>query len=923
MTEQEILRREALQKLRELGIDPYPAEMFDVTAFAADILENYQEEVLEDGSKNRLNYQEVALAGRVMASREAGKALFMNLQDSSGRIQLYLRRDDFAQGEDFTFFDTAIKKLLDLGDYIGVRGFAFKTKTGEVSVHVRELKFLAKSLRPLPIVKRDAEGHIYDAFTDPEQRYRMRYVDLTVNPEFRRIFIKRSKMIRTMRNYLDELGLLEVETPILQPIHGGAAARPFTTHHNTLDMKLYLRIANELYLKRLIVAGFDGVYEFAKMFRNEGMDRTHNPEFTALEFYVAYKDYNWMMDVTERMLERVARALSDDGNATVTFGGHTLDFAGPYTRLTMFDAIRQYTGLNVETADESELRAYCRREHIELDASMGKAKLIDEIFGEKVEKHLIQPTFLIDYPVEMSPLTKKHRSKPGLVERFELFVNGKEVANAYSELNDPLDQRERFEDQLRLAARGDEEAMAMDEDFLRALEYGMPPTGGIGFGIDRLAMLFTGQSSIQEVLFFPQMKLESGSEKTNFETTDKTNSGIVNEFMGQGFDPGADKSVGNFLISNLKSEKFHSFTWFSAFASERAISGLSPYIMEAKTHFRDMKIVVGVDQEVTTREALQTILALNIPAYIFFQPSPRSIFHPKIYLFEGDEISEVVIGSSNLTLQGLFSNVEASMLFKNENKSKPESDVIMQLRGYFKRIFDGTDPNLKTLTPELIEELVQRRIVPLESERQAEQEKKDGVEDGKKETVTPPSFPKRGLSPVPAGFIVKGKPSAITIDTETSKIVVPEVIGLRKLVWSKNKMTASDAQQAKPGTNLTGGLRLVQSGFKVEDKVIDQTTYFRHDLFGTFEWVQVSTEPFVERALVPFYLVINGQMIGRFDFQIRHKPSGEASQGNYTTLISWGQLGNMIRDSNLKGAKLDLYAPLEEGAPFSIVISQK
>lgn len=510
MTEQEILRREALQKLRELGIDPYPAEMFDVTAFAADILENYQEEVLEDGSKNRLNYQEVALAGRVMASREAGKALFMNLQDSSGRIQLYLRRDDFAQGEDFTFFDVAIKKLLDLGDYVGIRGFAFKTKTGEVSVHVQELKFLAKSLRPLPIVKRDAEGHIYDAFTDPEQRYRMRYVDLTVNPEFRRIFIKRSKMIRTMRNYLDELGLLEVETPILQPIHGGAAARPFTTHHNTLDMKLYLRIANELYLKRLIVAGFDGVYEFAKMFRNEGMDRTHNPEFTALEFYVAYKDYNWMMDVTERMLERVARALSDDGSATVTFGGHTLDFAGPYTRLTMFDAIHQYTGLNVETADESELRAYCRREHIELDASMGKAKLIDEIFGEKVEKHLIQPTFLIDYPVEMSPLTKKHRSKPGLVERFELFVNGKEVANAYSELNDPLDQRERFEDQLRLAARGDEEAMAMDEDFLRALEYGMPPTGGIGFGIDRLAMLFTGQSSIQEVLFFPQMRPEVG-----------------------------------------------------------------------------------------------------------------------------------------------------------------------------------------------------------------------------------------------------------------------------------------------------------------------------------------------------------------------------------------------------------------------------
>ncbi len=512
MTEQEILRRESLQKLRELGIDPYPAEMFEVTAHAADILANYQEEVLEDGSKNRLNYQEVALAGRVMASREAGKALFMNLQDSSGRIQLYLRRDEMGQGEDFTLFDVVIKKLLDLGDYVGVRGFAFRTKTGEVSVHVREFKFLSKSLRPLPIVKRDAEGHVFDAFTDPEQRYRMRYVDLTVNPEFRQIFIKRTKLIKTMRAYLDDLGLLEVETPILQPIHGGAAARPFKTHHNTLDMTLYLRIANELYLKRLIVAGFDGVYEFAKMFRNEGMDRTHNPEFTALEFYVAYKDYNWLMRVTEEMLERVARAVNEDGGSTIAAGGQQIEFAGPYRRLTMFDAINQYTGLNVETATEEQLRTYCKIQGIEIDATMGKAKLIDEIFGEKVEHHLIQPTFLIDYPVEMSPLTKKHRSKPGLVERFELFVNGKEVANAYSELNDPIDQRERFEDQLRLAERGDEEAMAMDDDFIRALEYGMPPTGGIGFGIDRLTMLFTGQSSIQEVLFFPQMRPESSKE---------------------------------------------------------------------------------------------------------------------------------------------------------------------------------------------------------------------------------------------------------------------------------------------------------------------------------------------------------------------------------------------------------------------------
>jgi len=508
MTEQELQRRESLSKLREMGIEPYPAEMYDVTAFAADIVANYQEEVLEDGSKNRLNYQEVSLAGRMMASREAGKALFMNLQDSTGRIQLYLRRDDFMEGEEAPMFDTAIKKLLDLGDYIGVKGFAFRTKTGEVSVHVRELKFLAKTLRPLPVVKKDADGNVFDAFTDPEQRYRMRYVDLTVNPELRDIFRKRSTLIKTMRNYLDDLGLLEVETPILQPIHGGAAARPFTTHHNTLDMQLYLRIANELYLKRLIVAGFDGVYEFAKMFRNEGMDRTHNPEFTALEFYVAYKDYNWMMDITEQMLERVARAIDANGGSTVQVGDNTIEFAGPFRRLTMYEAIQQYTGMDVESSDEADLRSYCKKEHIAIDASMGKAKLIDEIFGEKVEEFLIQPTFLIDYPVEMSPLTKVHRSKPGLVERFELFVNGKEVANAYSELNDPIEQRARFEEQLTLAERGDEEAMAMDEDFIRSLEYGMPPTAGIGFGIDRLAMLFTGQSSIQEVLFFPQMRPE-------------------------------------------------------------------------------------------------------------------------------------------------------------------------------------------------------------------------------------------------------------------------------------------------------------------------------------------------------------------------------------------------------------------------------
>jgi len=508
MTEQELLRRDSLQKMLALGIEPYPAELFPVSAFAADIIANYQEEILEDGTKNRLNYQEVALAGRVMASREAGKALFMNIQDSTGRIQLYLRRDDLMQGEDATLFDTVIKKLLDLGDYIGVKGYAFRTKTGEVSVHVQSFQMLSKALRPLPVVKRDAEGNVFDAFTDPEQRYRMRYVDLTVNTELRSIFIKRSKLIKTIRAFLDELGLLEVETPILQPIHGGAAARPFATHHNTLDMPLYMRIANELYLKRLIVAGFDGVYELGKMFRNEGMDRTHNPEFSMLEYYVAYKDYFWLMDTTEQMFERIARALSDDGGTKIPVGAHDIEFAGPYRRLTMYDAIREYTGLEVENCEEADLRRYCRQEGIEIDNTMGKAKLIDEIFGEKVEGHLIQPTFLIDYPVEMSPLTKKHRSKPGLVERFELFVNGKEVGNAYSELNDPLEQRMRFEEQLRLAARGDEEAMAMDEDFLRALEYGMPPTAGIGLGIDRLAMMFTGQSSIQEVLFFPQMRPE-------------------------------------------------------------------------------------------------------------------------------------------------------------------------------------------------------------------------------------------------------------------------------------------------------------------------------------------------------------------------------------------------------------------------------
>ncbi len=507
MTDQEIFRRQSLARLRELGIDPYPAARFDVTHFSAQIVAEYREEILEDGSKNRLNFQDVRLAGRVMAQREAGKAMFWNLQDSAGRIQLYLRRDDLLAADgDATFFDEVCKKLIDLGDFVGVEGFAFKTKTGEISVHVKKMTILAKTLRPLPIAKKDAEGNVFDAFADPELRYRMRYVDLVVNPEVRETFVKRTKLIRTMRQFLDELGLMEVETPILQPIHGGAAARPFQTHHNTLDTRLFLRIANELYLKRLIVGGFDGVYEFAKMFRNEGMDRTHNPEFTALEFYVAYKDYEWMMDVTEQMLERVAVAVS--GASKVQVGEKSIEFGGKYRRLTMFESIFEYTGFNPEGKSEADLRDFCKKNHVKTDATMGFAKLIDEIFSEKVEHHLIQPTFITDYPVEMSPLTKMHRSKPGLVERFELFVNGKEVANAYSELNDPIDQRERFEDQLRLAARGDEEAMAMDEDFVRSLEFGMPPTAGIGFGIDRLTMLFTGKTSIQEVLFFPQMKPE-------------------------------------------------------------------------------------------------------------------------------------------------------------------------------------------------------------------------------------------------------------------------------------------------------------------------------------------------------------------------------------------------------------------------------
>lgn len=502
LSEQEILRRQKREELMGMGIDPYPAEEFAVNATAADIHKNYE--------NNKLDYKGVSLAGRLMGFRIMGSASFAELQDSTGRIQLYFRRDDLCPDEDKTLYNTVFKKLLDIGDIIGVKGFVFTTQTGEVSVHVQAFTILSKSLRPLPVVKRDEAGNVYDGFTDPELRYRQRYVDLIVNPHVREVFKKRSRIITTMRGYFDEKGWLEVETPVLQAIHGGAAARPFETHHNTLDMKLYLRIATELHLKRLIVGGFEGVYEFGKLFRNEGMDRTHNPEFTTVELYVAYKDYDWMMRTLEQVLERVAVAVNGDTKAV--FGGIELDFAGPYPRLSITDAIRQHTGLDVETMDEAAIRAQCRAWGMDVNDTMGKAKLIDEVFGEKVEEHIIQPTYIIDHPVEMSPLTKKHRSKAGAVERFELFVNGKEIANAYSELNDPIDQKERFEEQLKLKERGDDEAMAMDDDFLRALEYGMPPTAGIGIGIDRLAMLLTDNASIQEVIFFPQMRPEKKAE---------------------------------------------------------------------------------------------------------------------------------------------------------------------------------------------------------------------------------------------------------------------------------------------------------------------------------------------------------------------------------------------------------------------------
>lgn len=496
LSEQEIVRRQSLQELKNLGISPYPAEEYTVTAYSAEILESFSDDAPQ---------RQVSLAGRVMGKRIMGKASFLELQDTEGRIQIYISRDELCPEEDKTLYNSVIKKLLDFGDFIGVEGYVFRTQMGEISIYAQRITFLAKSLRPLPIIK-EKDGQTFDAFTDPELRYRMRYVDLAVNAQVKDIFVKRTKIFNAMRGFFNERGYLEVDTPVLQPIPGGASARPFITHHNALDIPLYMRIANELYLKRLIVGGFDGVYEFSRNFRNEGMDRTHNPEFTAMEIYVAYKDYNWMMNFTEQMLEHIC--LEVLGTTKVSVGGREIDFKAPYKRITMFDAILEHTGIDISQMDEAELRATCHKLGIETDETMGVGKLIDEIFGEKCEGNYVQPTFITDYPKEMSPLTKEHRSNPRLTERFELMVNGKELANAYSELNDPIDQRERFEEQLRLSEKGDDEAMFIDHDFLRALEYGMPPTSGMGIGMDRLVMLLTGQESIQEVLFFPQMRPE-------------------------------------------------------------------------------------------------------------------------------------------------------------------------------------------------------------------------------------------------------------------------------------------------------------------------------------------------------------------------------------------------------------------------------
>ncbi|MBI1341958.1 MAG: lysine--tRNA ligase [Terrimonas sp.] len=503
LSEQEQIRREKLGDLLGLGIDPYPAALYPVNIYSDIIKEQFSDEKKDEMA-------DVCVAGRIMSVRDMGKANFAVIQDPRGRIQIYMKRDEICPGEDKTLYDIVWKKCMDIGDIIGVKGYVFRTKTGEISIHVKEFTVLSKALKPLPVVK-EAEGHTFDAVTDPEFKYRQRYADLIINPSLKEVFVKRTKLINAMRDFLNANGALEVDTPVLQSIPGGAAARPFITHHNALDIPMYLRIANELYLKRLIVGGFDWVYEFSRNFRNEGMDRTHNPEFTVLEFYVAYKDYLWMMETTEQMLEKSALAVN--GTTTVMVNGREIDFKAPYKRISMFKAIEEHTGFDISRMNEEQIRSICKQLHISVDKTMGKGKMIDEIFSEKCEHHYIQPTFITDYPVEMSPLTKKHRATPGLVERFELMVNGKEIANAYSELNDPLDQRERFEEQSKLMERGDDEAMFIDHDFLRALEYGMPPTSGIGFGIDRICMLLINQPSIQDVLLFPMMRPEKQEEE--------------------------------------------------------------------------------------------------------------------------------------------------------------------------------------------------------------------------------------------------------------------------------------------------------------------------------------------------------------------------------------------------------------------------
>jgi len=543
----EIIRRESLQKLRELGINPYPAEEFKTTATIKEILENFES----------FEGKEVILAGRMMSRRIMGKASFAELKDASGRMQIYINRDEISSDAEGTMYNTVFKKLLDMGDIIGIKGEVFKTKVGEESVNVKELTVLSKSLRPLPVVKTDADGKVHDAFSDAELRYRQRYVDLIVNDHVKETFIKRTKITNSIRDFFNKRDYLEVETPILQPIPGGAAARPFKTHHNALDMPLYLRIANELYLKRLIVGGFDAVYEFSKDFRNEGMDRTHNPEFTVMELYVAYKDYLWMMNMTEELLEKVA--MDSNGTTEVKIGENMVSFKAPYARVPILEAIKIHTGFDVAGMDEIALKEVCKKVGVAVDETMGVGKLIDELFGSKCEHHYIQPTFITDYPKEMSPLTKEHRTNPALTERFELMVNGKELANAYSELNDPIEQRERFEEQLKLTEKGDDEAMFIDQDFLRALEYGMPPTSGIGIGIDRLVMFMTNNSSIQEVLFFPQMRPEkkavemSEDEKAIFHILKANSPMLLNDLKTQsGFSNKKwDKTIKDLTKKNL------------------------------------------------------------------------------------------------------------------------------------------------------------------------------------------------------------------------------------------------------------------------------------------------------------------------------------------------------------------------------------